>query len=404
MCLVSQHGCDILASASWIFATCFATPSWSPDVCFLPLLWTCRTLGRAPFMLRKAFSDFNRVFYHRQMVPMWFPWHLHWTDHANQKTFPSPGLANFWACHPTTSPAAFRRLVSLELGANFYLLLSFLYCDRSGLRRSRLRLSKATSLGAFWESLRTWPFACNSVAHRWNGAICHFTCQLSDVGTTKIQHDPRRRAGPFGPLGSFGPFGPFEPAVWLSHHAGLELSAPASLGAFVHTGTGFNKSHTNQWNLVIYQRVMHIIRILFFIFIYIHIILYLYAYCGNKSSDTKPRHCAPECQSVQLEGQPWAHLARRVTGSRRQLGGVTSPWHVSYCIYHLSIKFIQFGISQITVLDSFGVWSWRVVGMVSFGYFSLSMFDPFWPLLHLVWMLGSSGTSWPASVMSTPSV
>lgn len=141
-----------------------------------------------------------------------------------------------------------------------------------------------------------------------------------------------------------------------------------------------------------------------FIFIYIHIILYLYSYCGNKSSDTKPRHCAPECQSVQLEGQPWAHLARRVTGSRRQLRGVTSPWHVSYCIYHLSIKFIQFGISQITVLDSFGVWSWRVVGMVSFGYFSLSMFDPFWPLLHLVWMLGSSGTSWPASVMSTPSV
>lgn len=208
-------------------------------------------------------------------IAKWFPCGSHgiFTDHANQKTFPSPGLAKLWACHPTTSPAAFRRLVSLELGAIFYLLLSFLYCDRSGLRRSRLRLSKATSLGAFWESLRTWPFARNSVAHRWNGAICHFTCQLSDVGTTKNQHDPRR-ASPFGPFGSFGPF---EPAVWLSHHAGLEVSAPASLGAFVHTGTGFNKSHTNQWNLMIYQRVMHIIRILFlYLFIFILFCIYIH--------------------------------------------------------------------------------------------------------------------------------
>ena len=31
--------------------------------------------------------------------------------------------------------------------------------------------------------------------------------------------------------------------------------------SFLHIGTGFNKSHTSQWNLEIYQWVMHIIRI-----------------------------------------------------------------------------------------------------------------------------------------------
>ena len=116
----------------------------------------------------------------------------------------------------------------------------------------------------------------------------------------------------------------------------------------------------------------------------------------------RQHHRVPECQSVQLEGQPWAHLPR-VTGWHEVWHHcditVTSLWHhcdmyhtvvlshtESYCIYHLPIKSIH------------------VAHMLSFDIFWVFCFMHVRSFLTIAThcLLGSSRTSWPASVMSSP--
>ena len=195
------------------------------------------------------------------------------------QAIPSPGLAelclpsNQSGCSPAIGFSRTRRKFSTVVTRRYMLLLDcedLWRCNQTtqGLQRSRTFFKSHLS----WSCLRKSENVTN--CSQLGGTPMkggHLPFHLSAVSCWHRYKDPTRsnriqdpilaRAGPFSPFSPFGPFGPFEPAVWLSHHAGLEISAPASLGAFLHIGTGFNKSHTSQWNLLIYQWDMHIIRI-----------------------------------------------------------------------------------------------------------------------------------------------